>query len=175
MKILGNETLLKWFPEKSNDEVINVYLLYYRIPSEDGYFYIERSKGSEIKERYLIVPRKIRNKVKALRFEFYEIMKKHGVVKTSIGYLVPEENVEELRLALRKWIMKWKETQKDLDTFLKDPQSFKDWPFIMKVIKEFNLTWPPKNLDLAKRVRIEFLGPLKLPKTLYNELLEKAT
>jgi len=170
----NNCTLLEWFPEKSNDEV-NVYLLYYRIPSEDGYFYIERSEGSEVKGRYLIVPKRIRNEVKALRFEFYEIVKRYDVVRTPIGYLVTEDNAKKLRIALRKWVSKWKKVQEDLDLFLKKPQSFKDWPFIMKVIKEFNLTWPPKNLNLENRVRIELLGPLKLPRSLFEELLEKAT
>ena len=90
-------SLLKFIPKlmrKSSDSV-EVYILSYSIPNEDAVFFIERKDSGNIRKRYLIVPREIRNIVKQQRFRFYEIINKY-TVNTDIGRLVEKEDLPDL-------------------------------------------------------------------------------
>ncbi|RLE87053.1 MAG: hypothetical protein DRN04_18645, partial [Thermoprotei archaeon] len=95
----SNCTLMEWLPEKHN-EVVNVYLLYYSIPSEDGICFVERTIDRELKIKCKVIPSEIRNRIKSLRFKFYDILKQYGIVKTEVGRLVKAEDVAALKASL---------------------------------------------------------------------------
>jgi len=176
VKILANNlTLLDWLPESQE---VYVYIVYYRIPSEDGFCFVERTVDRELKLRYKVIPSKIRNRIKALRFRFYNILKEHGTVKTEIGRIVKAEDLGALKAKLYSWLKEWKHVEQLINDFINNPVNFNDWPAIRKTIHELGIPWNElvsklKNIPL--KLRIEFIGPLKLPRSLYEELLEKAT
>jgi len=175
-RVASNITLLKWILPKTRkkEETIEAYILRYCIPNEDATFYIERAAGNGVRRKFLIVPREIRNRVKGHRFKFYQVLEKFNIINTDLGRLVSAEDIAELRKELNTWLKEWNEIQREIDEFIRDPSNYRDWVFIREIIRKFNLSWPPKDFNLAGRVWVEFLGPIKIPGHIYNRLVEKA-
>ena len=174
-KWLLTRALLNYLKRFKFNKEIKVYVLRYNMPSEDGVFYVERSQGPKVKKRYLIVPKDIRNDVKQLRFDFYNILKQYNIMKTDIGRLVPANEVVALRKALNEWLRKWFKVQRKINEFIKQPEKYSEWSFISEVIKKYDLKWPPKNLNIADKVKVEFLGPIKIPKPIYRKMITQNT
>jgi len=167
--------LLKWLSGgRSRGDLVSVYVVRYRIPCEDGRFFIERTLDDGRKIRVQIVPREIRNKIKNLRFKFYQILSKYHVYKTDFGRIVDPENAPYLGVELREWLNEYISVQKLIDRYLKRPWEFNDWPNIRKYIEKYGIKWPPNNLNLAKDVYATVDGPIKIPRKLYDQLILKA-
>ena len=168
-------SLLKWIGiDRVRREMVSVYVVRYRIPCEDGRFFIERTLDDGRKIKVQIVPREIRNKIKNLRFKFYQILRKYHVYKTDFGRIVDPENAPYLGAELREWLNEYISVQKLIDRYLKRPWEFSDWPIIRKYIEKYEIKWPPNNLDLAKDVYATVDGPIKIPRKLYDQLILKA-
>ena len=168
-------SLLKWINrEKTMRNMVSIYVVRYRIPSEDGKFFIERTLDDGRKIKIQIVPREIRNKIKNLRFKFYQILGKYHVYKTDFGRIVDPENVAYLEAELREWFNEYLSVQKLIDRYLERPWEFSDWPIIRKYIEKYGIKWPPKDLNIARNAYIAVEGPIKIPKKLYDQLILKA-
>lgn len=177
-------TLFKWLTgsgvksrnggKRGLSDFVEVYVVRYSIPSEDGKFFVERTLDNKRKIKVRIIPSIIRNKVKRLRFEFYEILKRHNVIKTELGRLVDPVEVPSLRMELEEWKNEFLEIQDLINDFLTNPWKYEDWISIQKDIKRFNIKWPPKNLNIIKDLYVTIEGPISIPKKFYDILITKA-
>jgi len=162
--------IFKWIPRIRQG--VEVHVVTYHIPNEDGLFYIER-KINDRPVKFLVAPREIRRRMKYLRFRFYELLKTYGI-KTEIGWIIEEDKLPEFKKALSKWLNEWEEVKKAISHFIVTPHDFNDWPEIAENIKTFKLPWPPKNwLSYLNKLSVEII-PIKLPRHKYHELIEKA-
>jgi len=155
-------------------EYVPVYLIIYNIPNEDGLFYVERSLDNGNKVKLYVGVNEIRNKMKMLRFRFYEILKKYGVIKTKLGRLVDAVNAPLLRKELLEWKKEYAAIQKDIDLFIKNPQSFKNGDHVITQVIKHKLPWPPKDFNILDIFFVEIVGPINLPKKLYGQLIQEA-
>jgi len=153
---------------------VPVYLVVYNVPSEDGLFYVERTLDNGNKVRLYVGVNEIRNKMKMLRFRFYEILNKYSVIKTRIGKLVSAENAPLLRKELLEWSREYAAIQKDIDLFIKNPLAFKGGDFVIDQVRKYGLPWPPKDFNIQDRFFVEIIGPVNLPKKLYDQLIQEA-
>ena len=112
--------------------------------------------------------------MKELRYRFYEILERHGVVKTRLGRIVDADNVVSLRRELMEWRREYLSIQKDIDLFIKNPLAFKGGDLVLGQIRKHHLHWPPKDFNITDRFFLEIIGPIKIPKKLYDQLILKA-
>lgn len=153
------------------EDYIPVYMVIYNIPSEDGLFFVERSLPNGNKIKLYIGVREIRNRMKYMRFKFYEILKKYGVLKTKIGRIVDSDSAPYLRLELEEWRKDFLALQRQIDRFVEDPLSFPDGDFVIKQVRKYGLKWPPKDLNITDTFFMKILGPIRLPRKLYMQLV----